>query len=591
MIDRASPVRSVVALACLANVAGCLSVPDDPAPMCESSDQCDRASGEVCEEGVCWGNPPPGPFAAVIAPPSSRRDLVPREQAQVPIPDFGWIGELALEPPVNLSGRVVAFCQPPMTGCDSTPLAATVTISRPTQFLGGPGFNTVVNVKSGEMFSIPVPRIPRGDAPYTVVVVPDAGMTPGSGPGGLVPPMHFELELEDNLVKTITLGGLGLPTISGALTDSNALGIANYRISAIGRWDTTAPPTEVSTIDVTDAMGLFSVMLSDELVGTVELVARPVVRGTAPTIRVANIELSTTTRNIIVPANLGSPITLTDAVKVIGLDRSGTLAPVRGAVVTVTGTVTTGLTSFTVTDEQVTNADGEVSLHLLDGAAIVGAYRLSITPPPDAVVGVVYQQRFVIGQPPMVRLPSRIALRGRIVDVTGKPQPNVTITARPSLRFLWTLEPAAQAFVTAIPAATAATPDTESGAGAGGFVVWIDPNIAQVWGHYDLLIEPPAASLAPAYLRADVEVPRDATIDSFGMGDIAVPDAAYVHGRITNTNGDPVEGAELRLYRVTTTLGLCSEVAHAPVSCPIPALLQARSTSDDDGKVRLALPR
>jgi hypothetical protein len=75
------------------------------------------------------------------------------------------------------------------------------------------------------------------------------------------------------------------------------------------------------------------------------------------------------------------------------------------------------------------------------------------------------------------------------------------------------------------------------------------------------------------------------------MGDVVIPDAAHVRGRITNVNGEPVENAELRLYRVTTTLGLCSEVAYAPMSCPIPALLQGRSTARGDGEVRLALPR
>lgn len=558
--------------------------------MCRSNDQCNRAFGEVCEEGVCWGNPPPGPFAAVIAPPSARRDLVPREQAQVPIPDFGWMGDLVLEPPVTLSGRVVAFCPPPMTGCDGTSLGATITVSRPTQFLGGPGFSTVVNVEPGEPFSIPVPRTRAGDDLYTVVVVPDGGQLPGTGPAALVPPMHTELSLMSSMSKTIALGGLGLPTITGALTDSSALGISNYRISAIGRWDTTAPPSEVSTIDVTDAMGLYSVTLSDELVGTVELVARPVTAGTAPTIHVANIEASTTTRNIAVPANLGSPVTLTDAVRVIGLDRSGNLAPVRGAVVHVTGTVTSGLTSFTITDEQVTSSDGIVSLHLLDGAGIAGAYRLSITPPPSSTLGVIYQQRFTIGQAPTIRLPARVALRGRIVDFDGKPMPFVTVTARPSLRFLWTLEPAVQTFAAAIPAATEVTPDATSEIG-GGFAVWVDPHIAQVWGHYDLLIEPPAGSLAPSYVVAEVEIPRDSTIDSVNLGDIGTPDAAHVRGRITDVNGEPVENAELRLYRITTALGLCSEVAHAPASCPIPAQLQARSTSDDVGTVRLALPR
>jgi hypothetical protein len=80
-------------------------------------------------------------------------------------------------------------------------------------------------------------------------------------------------------------------------------------------------------------------------------------------------------------------------------------------------------------------------------------------------------------------------------------------------------------------------------------------------------------------------------VDAIPLGEVTLPDAAYVHGRITGPDGEPVENAELKLYLVSTELVLCSEVAHAPASCPIPALLQGRNTSDSKGTVRLALPR
>jgi hypothetical protein len=183
-----------------------------------------------------------------------------------------------------------------------------------------------------------------------------------------------------------------------------------------------------------------------------------------------------------------------------------------------------------------------------------------------------------------MQLASRVALRGKIFDSTHKPLDNVAVTARPSLRFLWTLDAAPQAFVAAIPAATAVT--------AGGqFVVWVDANIAQIWGDYDLVFEPPATSQAPTYIKTEVEIPRDGTLDSVTLEDTVLPDAAFVHGRITGPDGQAVDNAELKLYVVSTELKLCSEVAHAPSSCPIPAQLQGRDTSDPEGTVRLALPR
>lgn len=579
-----------------AALAGCLNVPDGEKPMCKSNNDCDRASGEVCEEGVCWGNPPPGPFAAVVSPPSARRDLVSRELPQVAIPDYGWMGDLVLEAPVLLTGRIVPFCPPPTTGCDSTLLGGTITISRRTQFHGGPGFNIAVNVDAGSSFSIPLPRTHAGDDPYTVTVVPDGGMQAGSGSAEQVPPLRTQLSIVDNTSKTLALGGASLPVLSGTLRDSNALGLAGYRVVALGHWDPNAAPTEVSTVDFTGANGGYAVTLSESLVGTVEIVAKPPAGVVAPTIHIANIDATRSSpHDVTTPVSLGRAILPPPLVTVSGLNLSGSVSPVRGAEVSVVGTFTppNSLVSYTISDDQVTDGNGRVGLHLLDGLAIAGSYRLSITPPASSNLGVVFDQKLVAvsGDGPAIRLPSRVAVHGRVTDALGHPLANVAVTARPSLRFLWTLDDAPQAFVASIPAATAVTPESTSGTGAGRFVVWVDPNVAQVWGHYDLLIEPPATARAPSLLKTDVEIVRDSTLDTLQLGDVTLPDAAYVHGRITGPDGQAVENAELRLYRVSAALTLCSEVAHAPLSCPIPALLQGRNTSDNDGIVRLTLPR
>jgi hypothetical protein len=125
----------------------------------------------------------------------------------------------------------------------------------------------------------------------------------------------------------------------------------------------------------------------------------------------------------------------------------------------------------------------------------------------------------------------------------------------------------------------------------GIFRVFVDQNIATTWGHYDLLIEPPSSARAPDLVVSEFPIPRNGTLDAAAVGDVQIPDPAFVHGRITGPDGKSVEDAELKLYLVSTQLTLCSEVLHAPSSCPIPAQLQARNTSDDEGTVRLALPR
>jgi hypothetical protein len=558
--------------------------------MCHASGDCDQAHGEICDEGVCWGNPPPGPFAAVVSPPSTRHDLSPREIVQVTILDNGTIDGLALEVPVQLSGRLAVFCPPPMTDCDPMVAGATITIARGSRFQGGPGFKTIANV-DGDSFSVPVPRTAADDAPYSVTIVSDGVRQNGNGTflTTLVPPLRTHVGLTDNKnLGTIELGGVDLPVISGSLT-SGLGGLAGYRVSAFGRWDPAEPATEVSTVDVTDANGGYALALSDGLIGTVELIARPPGDAIGATVHATNLDATRSSqRNIVVPSTLGAGTTLT--VHVNGVSQGGMIAPVAGATVSVTGAVTSTLTSFVIGDEQVTNQQGDATLRLLDGAALAGAYRMSIIPPSGSTLGVLFDEQVALtpDHTSMTQLASRVALRGKVLDSAANPLDNVAVTARPSLRFLWTLKPAPQAFVAGIPAATAVT-DSH-----GGFVVWVDANIADTWGDYDLVFEPPATARAPTYIKREVPVPRDGTLDSVTLDDSMLPDlpeAAFARGQILGPGDQPVASAEIKLYLVSSELGLCSEVAHAPASCPIPAQLQGRDTSDSEGKVRLALPR
>lgn len=577
-------------LGCLGSgllAVGCVSVPEAPRPMCERDSDC-SSDLEVCQENVCWGNPPRDLFAAVLSPPSARRDLVPLELPQLVLPDDGWLGDLALESAVRMTGRVVAFCPPPMTGCDATTLAATITVSRPSQFRGGPGFKTVATVDAGTGgFSIAVPRAHAGDEPYTVTVVAGAGIeTQGaSAPALPLPPLRFQAAMLDSTTVKTELGGADLPVLSGTVTDATGLGLAGYRVTALGRWDAAQAPVEVSTVDFTDAAGAYAVTLSDDLVGPVELVARPTAKTTAPTLHIANIDSTrSSSRNVTVPTTLGAPRTVT--VQVTGVERNGMITQVSGALISVAGSSTKNGVSFTVNDDQTTDDKGLATLHLLDGPDLASTYRLSIMPPAGSSLGVMFDQKLANLTALNYRLGARITVSGRILDAFGDPLSNAQVTARPSLRFLWTLDTAPQAFVAAIPAATAVTSFE-----TGEFVISVDANVATVWGHYDLLIEPPPMSRAPTFQLSEVEVPRDGTVNTVALGEIRLPEAAFIHGHITTAVGDSIDKAELKLYQMSTPSSVCAEVAHAPASCPIPALLGGRGTSDSDGRVRLTLPR
>ncbi|MEO8703020.1 MAG: hypothetical protein ABI867_23440, partial [Kofleriaceae bacterium] len=200
----------------------CLSVPDGPKPECESNTDCDTAHGEVCEEGVCWGNPPPGSFAAIVTPPSERKsDLVSRELELVSIPPDGYLGDVALEQPVLYTGQIIAVCPAPVAQCDTTPLGATIVVTRPSFFAGGPGYRQVVTTdpRNGS-FAIALPPTRPDDPAYTVTVVPD-GRDPAPGTidtGELVPPMQARLRVaEDQNGKSFQLGATALPTIEGKI--------------------------------------------------------------------------------------------------------------------------------------------------------------------------------------------------------------------------------------------------------------------------------------------------------------------------------------------------------------------------------------
>ncbi len=580
----------------LVSLAACLDVPSGPAPECTKASDCDTANGEICDEGTCYGNPPQGMYALVISPPAERKDLVPRELVMPSIAEDGWIADLSLDKPTMFSGRVESACTPP-TPCDRGTIEATITITRPSSFKGGPGFKVSADADggpgaTGPSFDIALPKTSASDAPYLVTVIPTGrGDEPQSGAPSaaeLYPPMRFALDAKNNsYTKTIMLGGASLPTIDGSVVGALGGGLSHYRVVAMGHWEASAPPTEVSSVDYTGSDGKFHIVLADNLVGSVELIARPAASApAAPTLHQVEISSTTSsTRTLVQPANLGNVKSYPFPIK--GVDGSGSINGVRGARVTVSATLggaTAGQTLATFSADGTADDNGNVSLMLLDGSAIAQQYRINVVPPASSNMGVLFDAPLAPGNATLL-LPTRIALRGEVTDYLGNPLKDVSVTARPSLRFTWSFPDAPQAFVSAIPAATTLTPDT------GEFALWVDPTIATLWGHYDLAFEPASKARAPSWVRNDVEIPRDTTLTTVSVDQIRLPDAAAIRGLVVDADGIEVEGAEVKIFRLSASLALCAEVLNPPSSCPIPANLQGRGDSDTAGIVRLTLPR
>ncbi|MBA2541271.1 MAG: hypothetical protein H0V17_16640, partial [Deltaproteobacteria bacterium] len=207
-------------LVLVSGLAGCLSVPDGPPVECKVTSECNTDAGEVCDEGVCYGDPPPGPFAALITPPGKRKsELVAREMLLDGLPQDGYFGTFELEKPVTFSGQIVCPNE-----CGASELAATIVVTRPSGFVGGPLFRQVFDTEPRTgAFQLVLPPVRAGEAEYTVTVNPGKRDQPGTTTSiaELVPPLRTTLSIDKNETgKTLDLGEAVPLAITGTIVDA-----------------------------------------------------------------------------------------------------------------------------------------------------------------------------------------------------------------------------------------------------------------------------------------------------------------------------------------------------------------------------------
>jgi len=585
-----------LALAISSSQLGCLAVPASPDVECKVTADCDTDHGEVCDEGVCWGNPPPGPFAALITPPTERkREIVSRELTLEAIPADGYFGDIALQEAVTFSGQIVCPNE-----CSESTLGATIVVTRPSSFVGGPTFRQVfTSDPTTGTFQLALPRVQPGEPPYTITATPDGRDLPGTNTetiAELVPPLHIQLALDNSQAgKTLDLGGESpLTTITGSIVDLQDNPATNYRVVALGRWESGAPLTEVSTVDFIGQTGgnTFALRLSEGVLGSVEVVAQPFGPVLQPTLHTTVNPASALVPHKLVIPNIGTGESVATII-VEGTATNGEVTGVLGSHVTISGSVavTTTSTTATFTAEGDTDASGMVNLKV-PGGDLASSYKVSVTPAANASLGVMFAQHVAVPGMTKLKLPNRLAITGTLRDAAGDPLAGVQVTAHPSLRFEWSLAAAPQAFLTAVPAASTVTLDT------GEFVLYVDPFLddgeVDTWGFYDLEFVPTAGSDAPSWSQLEVEIPRDTTVTQLSVGTSVLPEAAHVHGRIVDPFGELVEDAELKLFRIADPVvfaSFCSQLQNPPASCPVPATQLGRGVSDSFGIARLTLPR
>lgn len=575
--------------------AGCLELPSSKGSECSATSDCNTAAGEVCWEGLCYGDPPLGMYAASISAPITREDLITTELPMLELTRDGNLGPLTLEAPVTFSGRVELSCTTQQTPCSTMSVGASIRITRPSRIPGGPALRLVAVSKAGiargtDSFSISLPAMHPGDPPYTVTIDPEGGSdTPpthgGKDPAQLAPPQRLQLTSGSAFEhQTYLLGST--TTITGVLKDGLGAALTKYRVAAIGRWDMTSALTEVSSVHYSTD-GTYSIAIADGVVGPIELVARPYdAANIAPELHVANVGAYAQTKNLFAPTGLGSRVD--GSIKIEALAGDGGVKPVSGARVVITGSTEAGFTSgvsAVLVAEAITGDDGLANVSVLDGDALAGTYRVRVIPPAGSSAGIVFDDPLALPLPEKLRLPARVALSGTLVDTSGAPLGDVSVTARRSLRFLWSLDVEQQPFLDEIPAATAITPES------GKFVIWVDPSVAGTWGHYDLFFETPDRSPSPNWLISDFEIPRVPGQMTSDLENVTIPDAAFLHASVVDGAGSPVEGSALRIFRLSDNESVCAEVTNAPAECGGDAKVMGHGESDDAGIVRLTLPR
>ena len=581
---------TVVTLGATALTVGCLSLPAATVPACETDSDCNQAAGEVCDEGVCWGNPPKGKFSAIVGPPASAQNRVPAEYREFAMPDHGWLGDLVVDSTVTLSGELTFICAMPTTCGDMQ--GSSIVVTRPSRIPGAPPFRSVVNVKSGPndtiTYEMKVPRTNHalGDEPYQVTIIPNAQSTEiGTAPRlAMLPPLRTTIDATADMRQNLTVDGTALQTLAGKITAANGIGLPGYRVSARGRWADDTVISDVSTVVDTDINGNYLLLLSPNIAGGVEVIAEPITAGAGIlTAKVRTLSQNNSNIDIEVPSRLTTPTLV--RFKLLGTTGSGEVVPIAGAVVSMSAAIANPLiptydSGIRLGGTATSDADGVAQLLLIgsrEGTFI--DYALQIQPPATSQFRAVFGERFAVSDAFTRQLEPRIAVRGVVANSSGAPLANVAVTARPNADYLATLEPDAQAFAAQLALGTA-TSDK-----AGEFVIWIDPPLVTA-STYDLSFEPPDDADAPRWSVAQAVMPTTRTT-SMNAGPFIAPEAARVHGRITDPTGRALGGGELRIFRQ----GEVHTCRTSAATCVSAAVLLGRGTADDDGIVRLTLPR
>jgi hypothetical protein len=614
---RASPL--IVTAAVLA--AGCIASDPGPAVQCETTQDCNHARGEVCAEGICYGDPPDNiGFAAVLVPPDGRGDLAVTELTELAIAPDGTISGLDFAPAVLVSGRVLLACpsEPVDYPCgEAASIAAQIVVERAASFPGGPGWSRQVTAVAGigpgsPAFSFRLPR--DAGASYRVTITPEASDVTASGtairsPAELAPPRQLAIGAgEDQSVEWYLGEPRELKQIVGCVENQlgNGAPFAGMRVTAFGRWIELGRLERASSLAVTDAKGCFDLRVPRRMLDRFDVVVKPAPGTTLPSLRlfdelvpdpvdgelpIHEISPALVMPNAPAPIQFRLPVKAPDSgggqAAVTGADvRMATSFPVPGQTDAPGRVVAVTYETRAVTSGPETAEPGVAEILLYPGEATQNrSYAVSVVPAAGSEFAASWSSVVSVGTAggtlaPVV-LGRRIGVAARVTAADGAAIKDTPVEVRLSSLFRFKADDAAAAAGRALPLG-ATTTGTD-----GGLFLWLDRQVLDAPAFYDLEIEP-AFFVAPRWSFDGIELP--AVGDAIDLGELRLPEASYARGPIRGPDGVPVAGAELRIYQLPGE-GLCP-LAHEvePTDCEPPAPLRGSFISDAEGVVRPVLP-
>lgn len=582
--------------------------------MCESSSDCD-SQGQVCDEGVCWGDPPnTATLAVVLIPPSDRPDLAPTELTDIQIFEDGTIAGMEFMPTVSLHGRIVLGCaKGQVDGCGPDALvAAQVIVERAASFEGGAEYRRSVltnNEATTEEDSFSI-SLPSDGAEYRVTVIPDEVALEVLAAGNKAvqaPPYSTIFKADSDLEVLWELGTPDqLKSIEGCITNAtgNGSSYAGMHVSAVGRWTALSKPERASSVVLTDAQGCYSLSVPIAMTDRFDILAKPGPGAVLPTLRLAgevvpdppegDVQVSHFIAPLIMP-NAANPVTFKLPIR--GLSGGGTVEPVSGA--TVAFETQFKLPVFETRDIRVTfsaqavsNGVGESEpgvalVELYPGSSELNReYMVRVIAPPESEYASNFGRPVPVGTgegAPVLdslELDRRVAVSGTFKTSQGEPLAGTPLTVRPSPLVRWELEQMDQQLIDNLQFASDITEEN------GEFLLWLDRELLGLVARYDFELAPPNFSSSPRWTFESVTVTTERVGDAVDLGNLVLPKASYVRGDVRDPSGLLVTGAEVRWYALPTR-EICN-LTSAP--CDPPARLLGIWESNESGQVIAVLP-